>query len=135
MHDELTPVARNPMGFRRCKGVDAIGKLLRRGESLALDAQDSVFEAPAFEVRFELLSAASCAPSMSTKRALVDFGDRSVEMAGSRNPGAFRALGITPAADFAEAWRLATRIVGSDPVTVVAPNFWSRKALKFDVQQ
>jgi len=58
-----------------------------------------------------------------------------VIMAGSRNPGAFRALGITPAADCAEAWRLATRIVGPDPVTVVAPNFWSRRSLKFDVQQ
>ena len=58
-----------------------------------------------------------------------------VIMAGSRNPGAFRALGVTPAADFAEAWRLAARIVGPDPVTVVAPTFWSRKSLKFDVQQ
>ena len=57
-----------------------------------------------------------------------------VIMAGSRNPGAFRALGITPAADFDEAWRLATRITGPDPVTVVAPTFWSRKALKFDVR-
>ena len=57
-----------------------------------------------------------------------------VIMTGSRNPGAFRALGITPAADFAEAWRLATRIVGPDPVTVVAPTFWSRRSLKFDVR-
>ena len=56
-----------------------------------------------------------------------------VIMAGSRNPGAFRALGITPAADFDEAWQLATRITGPDPVTVVAPTFWSRKSLKFDV--
>ena len=58
-----------------------------------------------------------------------------VIIAGSRNPGAFRALGIIPAADFDEAWRLATRITGPDPVTVVAPTFWSRKSLKFDVQR
>ena len=57
-----------------------------------------------------------------------------VIMAGSRNPGAFRALGIVPAADFDEAWRLATRITGPDPVTVVAPTFWSRRSLKFDVR-
>jgi hypothetical protein len=42
-----------------------------------------------------------------------------VIMAGSGNPGAFRDLGIAPARDFAAAWRMATKIVGPDPVTVV----------------
>ena len=78
-------------------------------------------------VKDDLNTQLECTDSGSCIRA----GTRAsvVIMAGSRNPGAFRALGITPAADFAEAWRLATRIVGPDPVTVVAPNFWSRKAL------
>jgi len=58
-----------------------------------------------------------------------------VIMAGTRNPGAFRALGITPAADFNQAWKIAERIVGPDPVTVVAPTFWSRRSFKFDVAE
>jgi nickel-dependent lactate racemase len=57
-----------------------------------------------------------------------------VIMAGTCNPAAFRALGITPAVDFKEAWNLATKIVGADPVTVIAPTFWSRRAFKFDVK-
>ena len=58
-----------------------------------------------------------------------------VIMAGTCNPGAFRALGITPTADFDEAWRFAARIVGPDPVTVVAPTFWSKRSFKFDVEE
>jgi hypothetical protein len=58
-----------------------------------------------------------------------------VIMAGTRNPGAFRALGITPAADFNQAWKIAARLVGPDPVTVVAPTFWSRRSFKFDVAE
>ena len=57
-----------------------------------------------------------------------------VIMAGTTNPGTFRSLGIIPAPDFAEAWRLATKFVGKDPVTVVAPSFWSRRLFKLDVQ-
>jgi hypothetical protein len=57
-----------------------------------------------------------------------------VIMAGTTNPGAFRALGVTPARDFDQAWRLATRIVGANPVVVAAPTFYSRRLLKFDVQ-
>ncbi len=56
-----------------------------------------------------------------------------VIMAGTRNPGAFRKLGITPARDFNHAWRIATNITGQDPVTVVAPTFWTRRQFKFDV--
>jgi hypothetical protein len=57
-----------------------------------------------------------------------------VIMAGTTNPGAFRALGMTPARDFDAAWAMATRNVGPDPVTVVAPSFWSRRLFKFDVR-
>ncbi|TAL85622.1 MAG: DUF2088 domain-containing protein [Candidimonas sp.] len=57
-----------------------------------------------------------------------------VIMAGTSNPGAFRELGITPTANFADAWKIATRSVGPDPMTVVAPTFWSKPRLKFDVQ-
>lgn len=56
-----------------------------------------------------------------------------VILAGTRNPGAFRRLGITPARDFAHAWQRARRIVGDRPRTVVAPTFWSRRLFKFDV--
>lgn len=56
-----------------------------------------------------------------------------VILAGTRNPGAFRQLGITPASDFDHAWKIANRIVGRDPVTVVAPSFWSHRPFKFDV--
>lgn len=57
-----------------------------------------------------------------------------VIMAGTSAPGAFRALGLIPAPDFGEAWRIAARYVGRDPTTVVAPSYWSRRLLKFDVQ-
>ena len=57
----------------------------------------------------------------------------SVIMAGTGNPGAFRKLGITPAKDFDDAWKIATNITGDNPVTVVAPTFWSRRQFKFDV--
>ena len=56
-----------------------------------------------------------------------------VILAGTKNPGAFRKLGITPAKDFTHAWSLASRIVGEHPTTVVAPSFWSRRLFKFDV--
>lgn len=57
-----------------------------------------------------------------------------IMMAGTGNPGAFRALGIIPTSDFGEAWTVATKLVGKNPVTVVAPSFWSRRLFKFDVQ-
>jgi nickel-dependent lactate racemase len=56
-----------------------------------------------------------------------------VILAGTRNPGAFRQLGITPTSDFEQAWAIATRIVGPTPTTVVAPSYWSRRPFKFDV--
>jgi nickel-dependent lactate racemase len=57
-----------------------------------------------------------------------------VIMAGTSNPGAFRDVGILPAKDFSEAWKIATKYVGEDPVTVVAPTFWSKPRIKFDVK-
>ncbi len=57
-----------------------------------------------------------------------------VIMAGTTNPGAFRALGIAPARDFAHAWEMAIRNVGPKPVTVVVPSFWSKRLFKFDVR-
>lgn len=58
-----------------------------------------------------------------------------VILAGTENPGLFRRLGITPARDFADAWQRATRVVGSEPVTVVAPTYWSRRPFKFRVSR
>lgn len=57
-----------------------------------------------------------------------------VIMAGATNPHAFRALDIAPVRDFEGAWRMACRIVGPNPRTIVAPAFWSRRMLKFDVR-
>ena len=56
-----------------------------------------------------------------------------VIMAGTRNPGAFRQLGMTVAKDFDQAWKIAARIVGNNPTTVVAPTFWTRRQFKFQV--
>jgi nickel-dependent lactate racemase len=56
-----------------------------------------------------------------------------VYMAGTSNPGAFRALGLTPVPDFAAAWRAARKHVGANPSVVVAPTFWSRPRIKFKV--
>jgi len=57
-----------------------------------------------------------------------------VILAGTQNPGLFRRLGISPARDFEQAWQHATRIVGPEPVTVVAPTYWSRRPFKFRVR-
>ena len=56
-----------------------------------------------------------------------------VIMAGTSNPGAFRQLGMTVAKDFDQARKIATRIIGNDPITVVAPTFWTRRQFKFQV--
>jgi lactate racemase len=58
-----------------------------------------------------------------------------VIMAGTTNSEAFRALGILSAPDFEAAWTRAVEIVGEDPVTVVAPTYWSRRSFKFDVKK
>ena len=65
--------------------------------------------------------------------ALFDLNLWEVKMAGTKNPGAFRKLGITPARDFSHAWEIATKITGTSPATVVAPTFWTRRQFKFDV--
>jgi len=57
-----------------------------------------------------------------------------VIVAGTTNPGAYRALGLSTAADFAAAWKMAAKHVGANPVTVVAPSFFSRPRIKFGVQ-
>jgi hypothetical protein len=57
-----------------------------------------------------------------------------VIMAGTSNPGAFRALGLQTAPNFDAAWKMARRYVGKDPKTVVAPTFWSRPRIKFSVK-
>lgn len=56
-----------------------------------------------------------------------------VYIAGTTNPGAFRSIGLTPAADFSSAWKAARKHVGATPAVVVAPTFWSRPRIKFAV--
>lgn len=58
----------------------------------------------------------------------------SVIIAGTSNPGAFRQLGLKTARNFDEAWKSAIQAVGANPVTVVAPTFFSKPRIKFDVQ-
>jgi nickel-dependent lactate racemase len=55
-------------------------------------------------------------------------------IAGASNPGPFRGLNMVPAQDFAEAWKTAEKYVGKNPTTVVAPTFWSKPRIKFDVR-
>jgi len=57
-----------------------------------------------------------------------------VIMAGTQNPGAMRRLGLQTAPDFDAAWKAARRYVGENPVTVVAPTFWTRPRIKFSVK-
>ena len=57
-----------------------------------------------------------------------------VIMAGTRNPGVFRRLGMMTAPDFDAAWKTARRYVGDNPTTVVAPTFWTRPRIKFSVK-
>ena len=54
-------------------------------------------------------------------------------MAGTSNPGAFRAIGMSTAPNFDAAWKMAKKIVGESPRTVVAPTFWSKPRIKFRV--
>ena len=56
-----------------------------------------------------------------------------VIMAGTSNPGAFRAIGMSTAPNFDTAWKMAKKIVGESPRTVVAPSFWSKPRIKFRV--
>ncbi len=53
--------------------------------------------------------------------------------AGAEKPDAVRKMGCTPARDFDEAWRMAERVVGIHPKTLVFPNFWSKMRMLFDV--
>ena len=54
-------------------------------------------------------------------------------MAGTPNPDAYRRLGFQAASGFDEAWKMARGHVGENPVTVVAPTFWTRPRIKFGV--
>jgi hypothetical protein len=56
-----------------------------------------------------------------------------VIMAGTSNPGAFRAIGMSTAPNFDAAWKMAKKFVGENPRTVVAPSFWSKPRIKFRV--
>ena len=57
-----------------------------------------------------------------------------VFMAGTQNPGAFRKIGMHPVKSFRDAWARAESIAGPNPVTVVAPTYWSKRIFKFAVK-
>ena len=56
-----------------------------------------------------------------------------VIIAGARNSLPFQKIGIQPTGSFESAWQIAKGLVSEDPVTVVAPTFWSRRMFKFNV--
>jgi hypothetical protein len=58
----------------------------------------------------------------------------SVIMAGVPNPAPFRNMGLQVARDFEEAWETSAKIVGPDPVTIVAPTFHTKPKIKFYVE-
>lgn len=70
--------------------------------------------------------------SFNTSQFVMDYVSH-VIFAGAKNPGAARKVGCTPAKDFDEAWRIAEKVVGKNPQTVVFPNFWSKMRLLLDV--
>lgn len=45
--------------------------------------------------------------------------------AGNVNPEQCRRLNVTPAATFAQAWKMATALLDREPSVVVIPSFWS----------
>jgi len=55
--------------------------------------------------------------------------------AGAENPDAVRRMGCTAARDFDEAWKMAEKVVGHRPKTLIFPNFWSKMRMLFDVSQ
>lgn len=55
-------------------------------------------------------------------------------IAGATTPGPFRGLNMTATRDFKEAWKIAKKYVGKNPTTVIAPTFWSKPRIKFDVK-
>jgi hypothetical protein len=42
-------------------------------------------------------------------------------------------MGCVPAREFDEAWKMAEKVVGKNPKTLVFPNFWSKMRLLFEV--
>jgi nickel-dependent lactate racemase len=55
-------------------------------------------------------------------------------IATAENPGAVRKVGGTWAQDFSEAWRMAERIVGKNPKTIVLPTYFTKLPVKFMVK-
>jgi len=58
-----------------------------------------------------------------------------VIVAGVEKPGPFRQLGLKATKNFEDAWKTAIQNVGQNPVTVVAPTFYSDPRIKFDVRE
>ena len=56
-----------------------------------------------------------------------------VLIVGTKDPRQFTKLGMQACNEFDDAWKTATEIVGNNPVTVVAPSYWSRRIFKFNV--
>jgi nickel-dependent lactate racemase len=47
------------------------------------------------------------------------------QLEGAGGPGACRHMGVTPAKDFDQAWKLAEKIVGKNPRVIACPEFWT----------
>ncbi len=70
---------------------------------------------------------------LSVSQRLHDYAGKLI-IATAENPEAVRKVGATWARDFTDAWRMAERIVGKNPRTLVLPNFFTRPSFKFAVK-
>jgi hypothetical protein len=57
-----------------------------------------------------------------------------VQVSGTGGPGSARDVGCTPARDFAEAMKMAEKIVGKNPKVMACPSFWTRIRPRFFVK-
>jgi hypothetical protein len=49
-------------------------------------------------------------------------------------PGTVRSMGVTPARDFDEAWKMAEKIVGKNPVVVACPEIQTKPRMRFYIK-
>ncbi|MGD0857069.1 MAG: lactate racemase domain-containing protein [Dehalococcoidia bacterium] len=57
-----------------------------------------------------------------------------VQVSGTGGPGSARDVGCTPAKDFAEAMKIAEKVVGKNPKIMACPSFWTKIRPRFYVK-
>ena len=56
------------------------------------------------------------------------------QLEGKGGPGVCRQMGVTPAKDFDQAWKIAEQIVGKNPRVTACPEFWTTLRPRFVVK-